>query len=116
MHKYRMSVSPLSLFRERRLGANPILFLLHVGRERVAEVLGFEYLPQFDDDSTAERRLLDPRDGFVHRLDLPQPEAGNEFFRFSERTVDDGGRRAREFDALALRGRVQALASQHDAR
>jgi hypothetical protein len=34
---------------------------------------------------------LDPLDGLFERLDLPEPEAGDEFLAFGEGTVNDGG-------------------------
>ena len=46
---------------------------------------------------------LEPLDRLVHRLDLPDPVAGDELLGLGERAVDDGALRAREADALALR-------------
>src|SRR6185312_8290447 len=52
---------------------------------------------------------LDPLDGLLKRLDLPEPEAGDEFLRFSERAVSDGAVLAGEVEAGAFRGGVKAV-------
>jgi len=45
---------------------------------------------------------LDPLDGLFEGLDLPQPEAGDEFLGFGEGTVGDRAVLAGEVDASAL--------------
>jgi hypothetical protein len=45
---------------------------------------------------------LDPVDGLFERLDLPEPEAGDEFLVFGEGTVNDGAVLAGEVDAAPL--------------
>src|SRR5262249_44671077 len=51
----------------------------------------------------------------VHRLDLPQPEAGDQLLRLGEGAVDHGLLPAREPDALPLRTRVEPLTREHHA-
>src|SRR5262249_52104187 len=58
---------------------------------------------------------LDPLDRLVHRLDLPDPVAGDELLGLREWPVDDGALLALEANALALGGRMQPFARQHDA-
>jgi hypothetical protein len=49
---------------------------------------------------------LDPLDGLFERLDLPEPEAGDEFLRFGEGAVGDGAVLIGEVDAGAFGGGV----------
>src|SRR5690606_16339242 len=80
----------------RLLGADlfsQTLFLgLQLGRELGAEVLGLEHRADLDlrFGGHGVGAALDPLDGFVHRLDLPQPEAGHQLLGFGEGPVDDG--------------------------
>src|SRR5437588_6230539 len=80
--------SILSLRRDLR--PQTLLLLLQLGRERVAEVLRFEHLADFDLGAAAERRALQPLDRVLLRLHLPQPEAGNELLRFGEGAIGHG--------------------------
>ena len=50
---------------------------------------------------------LDPLDGLFERLDLPEPEAGDEFLGFGEGAVGDGAVLAGEVDAGAFGGGVK---------
>src|ERR1700747_2391845 len=52
---------------------------------------------------------LDPLDGLFERLDLPEPEAGDEFLAFGEGAVHDGAVLAGEVDAGAFRGGVKTV-------
>ena|SRR5215469_10504564 len=52
---------------------------------------------------------LDPLDGLFERLDLPEPEAGDEFLGFGEGAVGDGAVLAGEVDAGAFRGGVKPI-------
>ncbi len=58
---------------------------------------------------------LHPLYRLVQRLHFPQPEARDQLLAFGEGPVDDGPLAARKPDARALRGRLKALARQHDA-
>src|SRR5580704_14181106 len=52
---------------------------------------------------------LDPLDGLFERLDLPEPEAADEFLAFGEGAVGDGAVLAGEVDAGAFGGGVKAV-------
>ena len=60
------------------------------------------------------QRLIHSID-FVERFALEQPEAGDQFLRLGERTVDDGALGAVETHARAFRARLQAFAGEHHA-
>src|SRR5688572_14444777 len=77
----------------RDLRAQTVLLRAQLRRELLAEVVGLE------DRSNLELRLFTrhrirtatyPLDRLVHRLHLPQPEAGDELLRLGERAVNDG--------------------------
>src|SRR5262245_54825160 len=70
------------------LGAEAVLLLAQFGRELGAEVGGLEDGADFDLGPAVERGTLQPRDRLVHRLDLPQPEAGDQLLGLGERPVD----------------------------
>src|SRR5262249_58060216 len=91
------------------LGAVALLLLPELGSQRLTEVLGLVERPDLD-LLAVERRALEPRDRLVHRVHLPQPEAGDQLLGLGERSVDDGRLASREPDPLALGGRLQALA------
>jgi hypothetical protein len=55
------------------------------------------------------RTALDPLDGLFERLDLPEPEAGDEFLAFGEGAVGDGAVLAGEVDASAFGGGVKTV-------
>src|SRR5258707_6356775 len=58
------------------------------------EVGGFEDGANFDLASfyaSGRGNAFNPFDGLFHGLDLPEPEAGNEFLGLGEGAVDDGG-------------------------
>src|SRR5215472_2988495 len=52
---------------------------------------------------------LDPLDGLFERLDLPEPEAGDEFLAFREGAVGDGAVLTGEVDAGTFGGGVKAV-------
>src|ERR1700741_1381549 len=53
---------------------------------------------------------LDPLDGLFERLELPEPEAGDQFLAFDERSVNHGGAvLAGEVDAGAFGGGVKTV-------
>ena len=52
---------------------------------------------------------LDPLDGLFERLDLLEPEAGDEFLAFGKGAVNDGAVLAGEVDAGAFGGRVKTV-------
>src|SRR5215813_9653228 len=96
------------------LGAGALLLRPELGSELLTEVFGLVERPDLE-LLAVERRALEPRDRLVHRLHLPQPEAGDQLLGLGERSVDDGRLASREPDPLALGGRLQALAGLHDA-
>src|SRR3954468_20974469 len=97
------------------LRAQPLFLRAELGRELLAEVLGLEDRPDFDFRPAAERCALQPLDRFVHRLDVPQPEAGDQLLRFGERSVDHRAFGTGEPDALAPRTWMQPFARLHHA-
>ena len=58
---------------------------------------------------------LDPLDRLVHRLHLPQPEAGDQLLRLGERPVDHGPLVAENLTRAPFELGWQALAREHDA-
>lgn len=62
------------------------------------------------------RAFLDPLDGFLNGLDLPEPIAGDDFFGFRKRTVRDSTSRSRKMDSLGITGGPEAPTVFHDAR
>src|SRR5919204_3965593 len=64
------------------------------------ELLGLEDLPDLD-LALLERGALEPLDRLIHRLALPQPEAGDQLLGLGEGSVDHGALVAGEPDALA---------------
>src|SRR5438445_2584815 len=63
-----------------------------------------------------EGGALEPLDRLLLRLHLPEPEAGDQLLRLSERPVDHGPLASGETDASALRARLQPLAGEHHPR
>src|SRR5271170_1426524 len=81
------------------------------------EVFHLKDLADFDFvvAGAAVRATLDPLDGLFQRLDLPDPEAGDELLGLGEGAVDDGTRLAGEFDACAFGAGMEAIHGEHDA-
>src|SRR6266498_3562767 len=98
-----------------RLRADALLLLPELRRERLAEVLRLEYLPDLDLGPAVERSALQPLDRLFLRLHLPQPEAGDELLRLGERPVDHGPLASVEPDPHAFRARLEPLAREHHA-
>src|SRR5437879_272550 len=71
------------------LRAKALLLLAQFRRQRLAEILGIEHLPDLDLGAAVERRALHPFDRFVARLHLDQPEAGNQVAGHRERAAFD---------------------------
>src|SRR5262249_49189844 len=73
------------------LGTRP-RFLLLLGCEGFAEILGREDTANLDLGFARHRvwTPLDPRDGFLHRLHLPEPVARDELLGLGEWTIDHG--------------------------
>src|SRR4029079_14610680 len=86
-------------------------------RKLGAEVLVLEHLSDFDLAFALHwiRAALHPLDRFFLRLALPEPKTGNQFLRLGERPLDDRAILSGEPNTRALRARLEALASQHDA-
>src|SRR5262245_35699996 len=80
-------------------------------RDLRAEVLVLEHGPDLDHRLVARGvgAALDPLHRFVHRRDLPDPEAGDELLRLREGPVQDLPVLPREEDSLPLRARVETL-------
>src|SRR5712664_4416860 len=74
----------LALFLRR--GAEALFLFAQFGRQRLAEILRIEDLPDFDLGAAVERRALHPFDRLVARLHLDQPEAGDELAGCRKRT------------------------------
>src|SRR4051794_27014595 len=99
------------LLQLRRLRPQALLLLAELRRELVAEVLGLEDLADLDVGAlslprTRTRHPLHPLDRLFLRLDLDDPEAGDQLLGLGERAVGHGGLAVRELDACALRRRV----------
>src|SRR6516225_1017269 len=58
---------------------------------------------------------LDPLDRLFERLNLPEPEAGDEFLAFGEGAVNDGAVLAGEVDAGAFGGGVKTVVAYQDS-
>src|SRR5690348_1188773 len=74
-------------------GADTVFLCAQLRSEFSAEVLGLEYLANFDFRFTILERIrtaLHPFDRFLFRFQLQQPEAGDQLFGLGERPVDDG--------------------------
>jgi len=81
-----------------------LFFLLNflVAEDR-CELFGLEDLADLYVGLAFVRTALDPLDGLFERLDLPEPEAGDDFLAFGEGAVNDGGAvLAGEVDAAPL--------------
>src|SRR4051794_27060429 len=63
-----------------------------------------------------ERRALCPFDSLFARLDLDDPEAGDQFLGFGERAVDNPDFAPAEADARTVRTRLQSLCVEQHAR
>src|SRR5690606_15875271 len=96
--------------------AQPFVTSSELGRVLRPEVFSVEDLPEFDLRAPVERSALEPLHGFIHRLHLPEPVARHQLFGLRERSVDDRPLLALEPHALALRGGMQTVASEHDPR
>src|SRR6516225_6340389 len=84
---------------------------LHLRCQVVAEVLGFEDPPDLHFlVALSERRAADPLDRLLHRLHLPQPEAGDQLLGLGEWSVGDGALAAAEAHPHTFGARVQSLA------
>src|SRR6202167_4878089 len=88
-------------------------FLVAEGR---CEVFGLEDLADLYVGLAFVGTALDPLDGLLERLDLPEPEAGDEFLAFREGAVNDGGAvLAREVDAGAFGGGVKTVVAYQNS-
>src|SRR6266446_11005561 len=110
------SVTRLLLLRG-QLRAQALLLLPEFGSEFGAEVLGLEHLANLDLGLPAEGigAALDPFDRLFLGLHVPQPETGDQLFRFGEGPVNHGPLAAFEPDARALGARMEPLAREHHA-
>src|SRR5713101_7772726 len=79
------------------------------------EVKCLVHLADLDFSTPIERGALEPFYGLFHGLDLPQPEAADEFLGLGEGPVDYGPLLPRKSYPLALRARLQPLARKHYA-
>src|SRR5688500_18158869 len=99
------------------LSAQSLFLLAQLWRQGLAEVIGFEDLPDLDLRFAHHRigATLPPVDRLFERRALPDPEAGDQLVGFGERPLGHFPVLAREPDAGALRTGLQALAGLHDA-
>src|SRR4051812_23277627 len=76
----------------RDFGAEPFFRLSKLGREIRTEVVGFEHLPDLEHRFPTSRlgTALQPLDRLLLRLDLPDPEAGDQLLRLREWPINDG--------------------------
>src|SRR6516162_7477213 len=93
-----------------------VFFLLNFFfAEGGCEVFGLEDLANLDVGLAFVGTALDPLDGLFERLDLPEPEAGDEFLAFSEGAVGDGAVLAGEVDAGAVGGGVKTVVAYQNS-
>src|SRR5277367_5737948 len=93
-----------------------VLFLLNFFvAEGRCEIFGLKDLADLYDGLAFVGAALDPLDRLLERLDLPEPEAGDDFLAFGEGTVsDDGAVLAGEMDAGAVGGGVKTVIAYQD--
>src|SRR5437763_16503330 len=92
-----------------RLRPQPFLLLAQLRRDPGAEVGGLEHRPDLD-FALARMRVgaaLQPLDRLVHRLHLPEPEAGDELLCLGKRSVRHRALPAREPDARPFAAALQ---------
>src|SRR5829696_408721 len=101
----------------RDLLAHPLFLLAELRRERVAEILRLEDLPDLDLGLTLQRvrAFLDPVDRLLQRVHFEDPEAGEQLLGLGERTIDHGATGAREPHTRTLRRGMEPLTGEHDA-
>jgi hypothetical protein len=83
--------------------------------ESRCEVFGLEDLADLYVGLAFVGAALDPLDGLFERLDLPEPEAGDEFLAFGEGAVGDDAVLAGEVDAGAFGGGVKTVVAYQDS-
>src|SRR6266849_9758691 len=98
------------------LRAKPSFLLTQLGRQRFAEILRIEDLPDLDFGAAVERRALHPFNRLLQRFRLNKPEPCDKIAGHGERTMAHAALFSGIFDPGAFRRRMQALARQHDAR
>src|SRR4051812_35653865 len=101
----------------RRLCPQAVLLLAQLRGERLAEVLRLEHGAHFQLGLTFRwlRAAPGPLHRLLHRLDLPDPEPGDQLLRLSEGAVDHARFAAGELDLLALRAGLDTLGCDQDA-
>src|SRR3989442_8859627 len=109
----RMILSSFLALR-RRPRAQPLLLLPELGAQRGTEVVRLEHLANLH-VAFLEGGSLQPLDGLIPRLHLPQPEAGDQLLRLREGPVGHGPLASVEPDPHALRARLESLACEHHA-
>src|SRR5579863_9176790 len=93
-----------------------VFFLLNfLFAEGGCEFFGLEDLADLYVGLAFVRAALDPRYGLFERLDLPEPEAGDDFLAFGEGAVGDGVVLAGEVDACAFGGGVKTVVAYQDS-
>src|SRR6185369_274423 len=112
-----LSMALFALFLFGDLRAQALFLLAQLGRELRTEVLRLEHLADLDLGLPRHGvgAALHPLDRLLLRLDLPDPESGDELLRLRERAVDHAALRAGEPHARAFRARMKSLAGEHDA-
>src|SRR6516164_7739244 len=94
-----------------------LLFLSFDLRGQVlTKILRFEHRADLDVGIGQHRirAAFHPLDGFLDRVNLPEPETGNELLGFSEGPVDDRAALAREVHPLSLAAGFQAFAGEEN--
>src|SRR5215831_12159144 len=97
------------------LRAHPFFLRADFRRERGTEILRFEDLTNFDFGAAIERCPLEPLDGFLFRVHLPQPKASNQLLGFRKWSIGYDPVLSRKLHARALGTRVESFACKHDA-
>src|SRR5580693_8225665 len=88
-------------------------FLVAEGR---CELFGLEDLADLYVGLAFVGTALDPLDGLFERLNLPEPEAGDDFLAFREGAVNNGGAvLAGEVDAGAFGGGVKTVVAYQNS-
>src|SRR6185369_879663 len=101
------------------LGAQTLFLFAEFGREVLAEIFSFKDLADLDFRLLARHGIgatLQPTNGLLQRIALPDPEAGDPLLDFRERSRDHRPIVTRELDARSFRGGLQSLPGKHDTR
>src|SRR5277367_3571004 len=106
------------MFFGRKLGSYAGLLVPKFRSERRTEVFSLKDLANLNlgFSFVRIRTTLYPLDGLLHRSDLPQPVARDQFLGFSKRPIDYDPLFARKPDAFALRTGLQPVGCEQHSR